>query len=269
MTPLQAIILGLLQGLTEFLPVSSSGHLVLVPWLLGWSVPGVSFDVVVHLGTLLAIVAHLWDQVGQLIRGAWQLLTKGRITSPESRLAWLVVVSAVPGGLLGFFLEDLFAQIFHAPLAVAALLVVTGVLLVICDRLARVTRVMGDLRTSDALLIGLAQGAAIAPGISRSGATISAGLLRGLSREDAGRFAFLMALPIIAGATGFSLLKLATEGIDPGGVALLVLGFCSALISGYVAIRFFLRYIREHSLRPFAYYCWGMAALSLIVAAVR
>jgi undecaprenyl-diphosphatase len=269
MSPLQAIVLGLLQGLTEFLPVSSSGHLVLVPWLLAWDAPDLSFDVMVHLGTLAAVVIHFRDDLGRVVMGLRDLLRERAISGPDARLAWLLILATLPGAMLGFFLEDLFERLFATPTAVALLLILTGCLLVLGDRLASHTRTMLDLRASDALLIGLAQGAAIAPGISRSGATISAGLVRGLQREEAGRFAFLMSIPIIAAAGAYSLIKVLAGGGATLPLVPLGLGFVAAGLSGYVAIRLFLRFVRHHSLRPFAYYCWGVGLVFLLVSLVR
>ncbi|MBN1400604.1 MAG: undecaprenyl-diphosphate phosphatase [Anaerolineae bacterium] len=269
MSPLQAIVLGLLQGLTEFLPVSSSGHLVLVPWLLAWDAPDLSYDVTVHVGTLVAVLIHFRVEVRQAIGGLWDILRERRIRGPNARLAWLLMLATLPGAMLGLLLEELFERLFATPPAVAALLIVTGCLLVLADRLAVRTRNLVDMRAPDALLIGLAQGAAIAPGISRSGATISAGLLRGLGRKEAGRFAFLLSIPIIAAAGAYSLIKVLAGGGGTPQLMPLVLGFVAAGLSGYAAIRLFLRFVRQHSLRPFAYYCWGLATLCLVVSLVR
>jgi undecaprenyl-diphosphatase len=218
---------------------------------------------------LVAVAIYFREDLGRVAMGLWQIARERRISSPNARLAWLLILATLPGAVLGFFLEDLFGRLFATPTAVAVLLIVTGWLLVWGDRLAARTRVALDMRAPDALIIGLAQGAAIAPGISRSGATISAGLLRGLRREEAGRFAFLMSIPIIAAAGAYALVKdLAGGSVTPQLVPL-SLGFAAAALSGYVAIRLFLRFVRQHSLRPFAYYCWGMALLCLFVSLVR
>jgi undecaprenyl-diphosphatase len=264
----RALILGLLQGLTEFLPVSSSGHLVLVPWILGWEDPGLTFDLVVHLGTLCAVVVYLWRDIVQLFTGLAYVVRTRRLDRPDARLLLLVALSAIPGAILGYLLEDWFEALFGTPWAVSLLLIVTGALLVVSERLGRRVRSVGQMSVKDALLIGLAQAVAIAPGISRSGATMSVGLLRGLRRDEAGRFAFLMAVPIIAGATAYALLKTIKAGVDASGTLVLAVGFIAAAASGYLAIRLLLNYVREHSLRPFAYYCWALAALGLILSVV-
>jgi len=269
MNLLQSLVLGILQGATEFLPVSSSGHLVLVPWLLGWSAPPLLYDIVVHLGTLSAVLIHFWQDVLAVLRGLFELLRSRRAETAEARLAWHLILGTIPGALLGFLLEDLFERVFAAPLAVSALLCVTAALLLISERLGRRERSVDAMRPVDALTMGLAQGMAIAPGISRSGATIAAGLLRGLDRTSAARFSFLMSVPIILGAGAFQVTKLLQGGsltVSPG---LLLAGFAAAAISGYVAIRWLLRLVRTHSLRPFAYYCLAAAALGIILSLAR
>lgn len=267
MTMWEAVLWGVLQGATEFLPVSSSGHLVLAPWLLGRSAPSVTFDVIVHAGTLLAMVVYFWRDILALLAGLWQSWRRRQLT-PEGRLALMIAVSAVPAGLAGLLLEDYLGAAFGAPKGVAALLLVTGALLAMSERLGRRERPLETLSWRDAVTIGLAQGVALLPGISRSGATISAGLLRGLDREAATRFGFLMVLPLVAGATAYELLGLSGEG---GQVAsgLLVTGFAVAAVTGYVALRLLLGLVRRHSLWPFAIYCWAMGLFSLVMVAVR
>lgn len=260
----QALLLGILQGATEFLPVSSSGHLVLIPSLLHWPAPPLTYDVIVHLGTLVAVVIAFWGDIGELLLGAWGILKKRRLVDAQARLVALLLASAIPGALLGYFLEDRFAALFGSPFRVSLLLAVTGLLLVVSERLGRRERTLPQMGWGDALLMGLAQGCAIAPGLSRSGTTIAAGLFRGLERQAATRFSFLMSLPIILGATGYQLLHLLRG--EAGAVSLLSLaiGFVAAAASGYLAVRFLLQYVRRHSLRPFAYYCWALSLLGLI-----
>ncbi len=268
MSIIQAVVLGLLQGSTEFIPVSSSGHLILIPWLLGWDDPGLSYNALVHLGTLVAVIVYLWQDVVALARAWWQSLRRLKVGTPKARLAWLIIVSAIPGGLMGYLGGGFFEQLFCSPLAVSLLLLVTGALLFASERLGRRDTPLERIDLADALLVGLAQGCAIAPGISRSGATICAGLLRNLERDDAARLSFLMAIPIIAGAAGVQLLKAASTGLAASQTAPLVAGFVAAVLSGYGAIHFLVNRLRAHGLRPFAYYCWmvGLAgsALSLL-----
>lgn len=282
MTLWQAAFWGLLQGLTEFLPVSSSGHLALAPWLLGWPAPDLTFDLLVHLGTLAAVVAYLRRDVAALLAAAWRLARLRRIVDAPTRLAALIVVSALPAALLGALFNDLVEQAIQAPWAVSLLLAVTGGILFLSERLpesaqrlpesaqrlARRERPLEALTVADALGIGLAQAVAMLPGISRSGATIGAGLLRGLTRREAARFSFLMALPVITGATLVQLLRVLRGGLAAAPAANLGVGLAVAAVSGYAALRFLLRYLQTHSLRPFAFYCWGLALVGLAASVI-
>lgn len=262
----QSFLLGILQGAAEFLPVSSSGHLVLLPWLLHWPAPPLTYDVIVHLGTLVAVGIAFWRDIGDLFRGVWSILRTRRLVNAEARLVALLLLSAIPGALLGYFLEDRFAALFGSPLRVSVLLAVTGLLLVLSERLGTRERALPQMGWGDALLMGIAQGCAIAPGLSRSGTTIAAGLLRGLDRQTATRFSFLMSLPIILGATGYQMLHLLRGEAGEVSLLSLAIGFVAAAASGYLAVRFLLRYVRRHSLRPFAYYCWALSLLGLILS---
>ncbi|HHX66242.1 MAG TPA: undecaprenyl-diphosphatase UppP, partial [Chloroflexi bacterium] len=248
MTIFQAIILGLLQGATEFIPVSSSGHLVVVPWLLGWGTPGLTYSAVVHLATLLAVLVYFWNDLWRLFLGWLRSVRLRRIDTTEGRIAWLILLSVIPGASLGFFLEDFFETMFGAPRIVAILLLLTGMWLVLGERLGRRMRSTARLGWQDAVIIGVAQGLAIAPGISRSGATISTGLLRGLTREEAARFSFLMVVPIIVGVGVLEIYKAYSVGIDGGQALTLVAGFVAAAAAGYMAIRFLLRHLQKGSL---------------------
>ena len=265
MTLWRAILLGMLQGATEFVPVSSSGHLVLVPWALGWAAPSLAFDAVVHLGTLLAVLTYFWTDVIALARGWVRTLRERRLETTEGRLAWLILISVIPGGVVGLLLDDWFEALFSSPGAVAGLLLVTGLILYLSDRLVRGALLQSDVGLRDVLVIGLAQGLAIAPGISRSGATISAGLWRGLDRDAAARFSFLMGIPIVAGAAASALLDAAQAGLTSGEGSALVVGLVAAALSGYLAIRYLLRYLRSRTLRPFAYYCWAAGLLGVLL----
>lgn len=261
---LQALILGIVQGATEFLPVSSSAHLVLVPWALGWGEPGLAFDTMLHWGTLLAVVAYFWRDLAELAR-AWWASVRERSVNPDPlrRLAWLLIIGTIPGVLAGFFFEDFFASLFGQPRWVAGLLLVTGGLLALSEGLGRRIRPMTDVRLADALLIGFAQALAIAPGISRSGATIAAGLGRNLTREAAARFSFLLATPIIFGAGLLQMLHVAAERPPTATLLPLALGFASAAACGYLCIRFLLAYLQRGSLWIFVAYCWLAGLLAL------
>lgn len=269
MSLFQALLLGILQAATEFLPVSSSGHLVVVPWLLGWPAPGLAFVLVLHLGTLLAVLVYMRAEIAMVVAGWWRSVRRRSVALPEERLGWLIAVSAVPGAVLGFLAEDYFEALFASPRAVALLLLVTGVLLVAGERLGRRARSMDEAVLRDAVWIGLAQALAIAPGISRSGATIVGGLLRGLRRDDAARFSFLMVIPIIAGAAGLQLVRLVGGGIDAGEGLNLLAGFAVAFLAGYAAIGFLLGHLRTRTLMPFALYCWGLGICTLTITFIR
>jgi len=265
MNVFQSILLGIVQGATEFIPVSSSGHLVLVPWLLGWPEPGVAFDTVLHLGTLLAVLLIFAPDFWKLAT-AWLRSLARRESSADVRLAWWILLATVPAALMGALLEKQFEALFSAPRWVALFLLVTGVWLVLADRLGRKLRQAEDLTWSQALLIGVAQGLAIAPGISRSGATIGAGLLLGLKREAAARFSFLLSAPIILGTAVLQVKKLlGTAGLNAQALPL-ALGFLAAFVTGYLCIRFLLSYLHQHSLTVFAIYCWVIGLVALTIA---
>ena len=269
MNIIQAIILGLLQGATEFIPVSSSGHLVLVPWLLGWDSPGLVFDTVVHWGTLVAVLAYFWRDWLTLIRAWLRGLVRWDWRDPAARLVWLLILGSIPAAVLGFMLEDFFESLFGKPAWVAVFMLVTAALLALGELLGNRTRKMADVGWPDALVIGLAQASAIAPGISRSGATISTGLFRGLERDAAARFSFLLATPIIFGAGMFKLMDLGAMADAAAQIPALVAGFLAAAVAGYICIWALLRYLQRGSLYPFAIYCACAGVFFLIVAWLR
>lgn len=266
---LQAIVLGILQGATEFVPVSSSGHLVLVPWLLRWPEPGLVFDTIVHWGTLLAVLAYFWRDWWLLITGWLRGLLRLDWRDPHARPMWLLILGSVPAALAGFFLEGFFESLFSEPVWVSIFLLVTAVLLAASERMARQTRDGRDMNWRDALVVGLAQAAAIAPGISRSGATMSAGLWRGLERTEAARFSFLLGTPVIFGAGLFQLLGVLAEPNPLAHAPILAAGFVAAAVAGYVCIWALLRYLQRGRLYPFAVYCALAGTFFLLMAMFR
>lgn len=272
MNILEAAFLGIVQGLTEFIPVSSSGHLVLVPWLLGWESakqPSLAFDTVVHMGTMVALVGWFWRDWWMLLTAWFRGLARWDWRDPHARLACLLVGASIPAALLGMLLESQFEALFSEPEWVSAFLLVTAVLLVAGERWGRRERTEGELGWRDALAIGLAQAAAIAPGISRSGATMSTGLLRGLERPASARFSFLLATPIVAAAGLLQIVKLAAqEGASPQ-IPTLVAGFAAAALSGYLAIGFLMRWLQRRSLNLFALYCIWVGVSCLVVSWLR
>jgi len=266
MTLLQALILGLLQGATEFLPVSSSGHLVLIPWLLGWPTPGLAFDALVHWGTAAAVVGYFRREWSALLRAAATAVRRRSLADPQARLLALLIVGTLPGALAGWLLEDFFEGMFARPVAAAAFLLVTAAILVLSERFAHQERGLKDLSWPDALFVGSAQAVAILPGISRSGATIATGMGRGLRREPAARFSFLLATPIILGAGLLQVVDLVQAGSLAAQFPVLGIGFLSALLSGLVCIHFLLRYLQRRPLYPFALYCAVLGIAGLAIA---
>jgi undecaprenyl-diphosphatase len=262
---IQAVVLGLVQGATEFIPVSSSGHLVLVPWLFAWPSPGLAFDTVLHLGTLVAVLAVFWPDLISLAGAWWHSIAQRDLDAAEARLAWWIVVGTLPAALMGILWEERFEALFHSPLQVSLLLLVTGLWLVVAERFGGKDREAEDMSWWQSLLIGVAQGCAIAPGISRSGATIGAGLLLGLRRDVATRFSFLLATPIILGAGLLQVKRLLELPNLDTSLPPLALGFAAAFLSGYACIRFLLNYVKERSLAVFAVYCWlfGLSAIAI------
>jgi len=280
---LQAFFLGVLQGATEFLPVSSSGHLVLVPWLLGWPAPGLAFDAVVHWGTAAAVIVYFRREWLAMAESAWlSVMGKRRDNGPEGEgsdssegseadttLLWLILLGTVPGVLVGFFLEDFFEGMFARPMAAAVFLFVTAALLTASERLGRRERDMDDLGFLDALFIGVGQALAIFPGISRSGSTIAAGLARGMKRHPAAHFSFLLATPIILGAGLLKVVDLVQAGGFRAQAATLAAGFVASVVVGLACVHFLLRYLKSRRLYPFAIYCVAFGFFSLLVAVIR
>lgn len=283
---LQAIVLGIIQGLTEFIPVSSSAHLIIVPWLFGWSDPALTsltFDVALHMGTLLAILVYFAQDWWRLLQAVWLSLKEWKIGADENRrLAWLLVVATIPGGIAGMLGESKIVALFHTPgapittaamITMAVIIVLMGLALFLADELAKHTRELKALTLMDAVWIGLAQALAIFPGVSRSGSVIAAGLALKLKREAAAKFSFMLSAPIIAGAglkSLYDLLKVLKAGTLPHGeLALFPIGFLFAAVSGFFCIRFLLRYLQQHTTRPFVFYRWGLAILIAIVTLAR
>ena len=271
MDPLKALILGILQGATEFLPVSSSGHLVLVPWWLGWSEPSVLFDVILHLGTLLAVLIYFWRDWLMLLRAGLRALRTRSTQDPEVRLLLLLIVGTMPAALAGALLKDFFESTFSHPTLAAAFLLVTALLLCFGERVHSSDRSLSDMTTRDSLTIGLAQAVAIFPGISRSGSTIAAGLSRDLSRPTSARFSFLLAAPVILGAGVSHAIDIATGRvpIDHDMAVSMLVGFAAAALVGFLAISFLMRLVQQRRLYGFAVYCAAFGSLSLLVALIR
>jgi undecaprenyl-diphosphatase len=270
-TTFQAIVLGIVQGLGEFLPISSSAHLVVTPWLLGWPDPGLAFDVALHVGTLAAVLYAFAGDWARIIMAAFQGLFRGRPFEGDARMLWLLALASVPGGIAGLALEDYADTTFRSPLLIAATMAGVGTVLLLADRrAARLADGAGThdalhVTTRDALLIGCAQALAIVPGVSRSGSTISMALFLGYRREEAARFSFLLATPITLGAALHKVPHLL--GASNGHIVLL--GIVISAVVGLLAIRVLLAYVRTRDYRPFVYYRWAFAAMLVVVYLVR
>lgn len=253
MSLLEAIVLGLVQGLTEFLPISSSGHLRLVPALFGWEDPGAAFSAIIQLGTMAAVVIYFWSDLWR-IAGTWlaSLRDPARRGELDARMGWYLIVATIPIGLLGFAFRDQIETTARDLRVVATTLIVFGLVLAVADRFGRKRKVLADVRTADGVGIGLAQSLALIPGVSRSGATISAGLLAGYTRADAARFSFLLSIPAVVLSGLFQLRDLGAG--DGPGLAATVVATLISFVVGYLTIAWLLRWLANHSLTIFVAY---------------
>jgi len=273
-TLIQATVMGIVQGLTEFLPISSSGHLIIVPALLGWTDPfitSLAFSVMLHMGTLVALLAYFWRDWAALVPAFFASIRDRTVgNDPDRRLAWLLAVTTIPAIVLGVLLNDVIENNVREPGTVAVLLIVAAGLMWVADRWSKRSRDVDSLTVPEAFGIGCAQALALFPGVSRSGISISAGRVLGLERPAAARFSFLMAAPVIAGAGAWEALKL-IRGQEPAAAepVAIVVGFIAALVSGLLAIHYLLRYLARHSLDVFVIYRLVLAALVLLWVAVH
>ena len=257
-----SVLLGLVQGLTEFLPVSSSGHLVLVQRFIEFRGPALAIDSLLHFGTLMAVLVYFRSEIMLVLRsiGRW-LRTRER--DDHTTIAAYLVVASVPAAVAGIAFEDLFSHAFNSTAVVGVMLFVTGAILWIIEGWTETNRPLEKMSLSDSVWVGLAQMAAIMPGLSRSGSTIAAGMWRGVAREDAARFSFLLAVPIIAGATVYELLGTSLAGVEPTAAAA---GVAAAAFSGFVAIALLMKVIREQKLRLFSVYCFIVGSVAIAVS---
>jgi len=274
LTLFQAILLGIVQGLTEYIPVSSTAHLLLVPWLLGWKFDPATtfvFTVLIQWVTLVGVAIYFWRDIGSIVRGVLSGLIQRRpLGTPEARLGWFVIVATVPAVIFGLLLKDFFESAFSVVSVTAALLIAAAALLIAAERWSRRQRRLESMRLADSIAIGLSQVLALLPGVSRSGATLSSGMLRGFTRADAARFSFLMSIPALLGA-GVIALKdlLSVPGLLAALAGPLAAGFLAAAISGYLCLRWLLGYLQQRSLSVFAVYRVAFGALCLLIALSR
>jgi undecaprenyl-diphosphatase len=274
---LQAIVLGLVQGATEFAPVSSSGHLILVPWIFGWAQFGdvglqKSFDVALHVGTLIGALVYFRHDVARYAAAWFRSIRARRMSTPDERIAWALFIGTIPGAIAGALFESVIEEKLGAPLLIALMLVAFALLLVWVDRRSRSDRAFGTIGPRDGLLLGAAQALALQPGVSRSGVTITVGRFVGLSRDGAARFAFLMSLPITTGALLFKWFDVQGDGGIPADLrAPFFWGIVASGITGYIAVWGTLKLVRTHSFLPFVLYrlALGVSILLLLATGFR
>lgn len=265
MTTVQIIVLAVVQGLTEFLPISSSGHLVLVPYLVEWTDQGLAFDVAVHFGSLLAVVLFFREDIAGLIRGGMQILG-GDLQSPQANMALAIALGTIPAAAAGLLFASWIEQNLRDPSVIVYTLAGYGILMALADRYARRDRAITQLKIRDALIIGTAQALALVPGTSRSGVTITAGRLLGFERQDAARFSFLLSAPVILLATVYKGGEMVL-GDTPVAWDELALGVLVSAIVAYISIEFFMRFVTRIGLAPFAIYRLALAGVLLYVLA--
>lgn len=284
MTLIEAIVLGIVQGLTEFLPVSSSAHLIIVPWLLGWESPGLAFDAALHLGTLGAVIIYFWrDILAMLVSLPRALRHPGDVLRSRDRhdtmprLALLIAIGTIPGAIIGYWGQDWIDEAYHQPggppdriiVAIAMALAGLALFMLVGEKLARHTRTLADMRLPDGLAIGLSQAAALIPGVSRSGATITTGLFRDLTRDDAARFSFLLGIPIIAVAGLKGLYDTFSAGLPQDQLVIFVVGIVTSLLAGLFAISALLRYVQRSTFRVFIVYRLALALVLVLLTLVK
>ena len=270
---LEAIVLGIIQGLTEFLPISSTAHLALTPWLVtklglaNWADPGLTFDVALHSGTLLAILLYFWRTWIQILRAAFggkvvrfsETSDSQRNLTPEEehserRLLWYMIAATIPAGLAGALLEKRIETSFRSPVLMASMLILVAIVMWLAERASRLQKPLPQLNFGDAMTVGVLQAFAVVPGVSRSGITISGGLFRNLTREAAARFSFLLSTPIIAGAALLKLHHVMKEGLPPGMATPFLVGIAVSAVVGYATIAWFIRYLTVKTMTVFVVY---------------
>ena len=272
LTILQAIVLGITQGVTEFAPISSSGHLIIVPWLFEWPIltnPDLNktFDVALHIGTLVGALVYFRHDVVRYLVAWFRSIGVRRIETTDQRLAWALVIGTIPAVIAGATLESFVQDELGQPWLIAVMLVVFGIVLYAVDRVASSRRHLADLGVRDGLIMGVAQAVALQPGVSRSGVTMTAARALTFDRETAARFSFLLSLPVIAGAGLYKGAQLARDGLPPGMAGPFVAGTIASAVSGFLVIAFLLRYLRRHDFALFLWFRIAVAALIFVVIA--
>jgi undecaprenyl-diphosphatase len=264
---LHAVVLGALQGFTEVLPISSSAHLILVPWLLKWPESGLTFDVALHLGTFIALTFYFRHDIIEMTAAFIETLASRSLGTPAKRLPYLIIAATVPAAVVGKLFEHQVEDIFRSnPLLIASVLIVFGLILGIADIVGRKHLALDEIKPASAMTIGLFQCLALIPGVSRSGITITAGLMLGFTRESAARFSFLLSLPIVAGAALLKTLHLVKHGIPAGEGMPMLIGIVVSAITGYISVAFLLKFVQKRSLSPFVWY--RVIAGGVIISAI-
>ncbi len=273
MNILQAIILGIIQGLTEFLPVSSSAHLVIAPYLFGWHFdPPVAFlfNVLIQDGTLLAVIVYFWKDLWSILSALVRAIFAGKpFADPQARLGWYLILATIPAGVLGVLVKPMVEAAFNSVAATAGFLFVTAALLVAAELFGKRTRQLTSITWLDALVMGFFQAAALFPGVSRSGSTITGGMLRQLDRPAAARFSFLMSVPIMLAAGALEALDAIKSPVLSASLPLVGIGFLAAAVVGFFSIRWLLGYLQKRSFYGFAIYCVLLGAVTLAFTALR
>jgi undecaprenyl-diphosphatase len=268
MTLLQSIILGIVQGATEFLPISSSGHVVLVPHLFGWNIPvqdAFIFNIMVQAATLIAVFSYFWQDISNIISSSWHALVKKQLFSDlDARLGLFIILATIPAGIVGITLNNFFEQIFANPLFAAIFLLGTAILLIIAERAGKRDRTLDDINWKDVLWIGAFQILALLPGISRSGATITGGMLKDFDRPAAARFSFLISIPLMMAAGAKATYEFIALPNTAAAVPIYLAGCIAAAIVGYLSIKWLMRFLNERSLYWFAGYCVVFATINLL-----
>jgi undecaprenyl-diphosphatase len=267
MTTLHAAILGALQGFAEVLPISSSAHLIIIPWFMGWQESGLTFDVALHLGTFLAMVLYFRKDIGEMLLSCRDIAVTRTLDTPAKRLPVLIVAATIPAAVVGKLFEHQVEEIFRSnPLLIAIFLAFFGIVLGVVDIAGRKALTLKDITPSRAIIIGLLQCLALLPGVSRSGITITAGLALGFSRESAARFSFLLSLPIVCGAALLKSVHLLKHGIPPGEGLPMLIGVVVSTVTGYASVAFLLKYVQKRTVSLFVWY--RVVFAGVIMAAV-
>jgi undecaprenyl-diphosphatase len=259
----QAIVLAIVQGLTEFLPVSSTAHLTLFPWLLGWRDPGLTFDVALHVGTLFAVLLYFWRLWVEMLSAAAGIGGTGNPASENRRLFWYLVIGTIPAALAGFKFEHAADETLRQPLIVGTALIVVALFMWAAERVSQRDETLGQVTLLDSIVVGVSQALAVIPGVSRSGITMSTGLFRRMTRETAARFSFLLSTPIIAGAALKKLMEIRHEGLAPDMRLPFVAGIVVSGLVGYAVIAWFIRYLERRTFKPFIVYRLALGVIVL------